>query len=143
MAGTTRLRMQKRKQRVGTSHCVALPRAKWRSWLNGNGRWFVRQSSFSGFARRSFSRQLRGEKEIGERRGTSCSPVFRLVSAFRVLFYTCPISVSLFLPRSSSLFRLHSAATRHMDAHEELASSAAREKGLGNLLRDSLPSLNE
>lgn len=36
------------------------------------------------------------ESERSERRGASCSSVFRLASAFRVLFYTHSISVSLF-----------------------------------------------
>nr|KAF7406770.1 hypothetical protein H0235_014426 [Vespula pensylvanica] len=48
---------------------MACRKRNWHSRLSGNGRWFVRQSSFSAFAWRSFSRrQLRGEKkEIGRR----------------------------------------------------------------------------
>lgn len=57
---------------------------------------------------------------------TSCSPLFRLASAFRVL-HSLNLRFSLFLPRYSLsrsfsfYFRLPacSAATRHMDAHEE------------------------
>jgi len=70
---------------------------KWRSRLNWNGRWFVRQSSFSGFARRSFLRQLRGEKD--QREGASPVRFFRLASAFRVLLLTIPspiLTLSLF-----------------------------------------------
>lgn len=82
----------------------------WHSRLNGNRRWFVRQNSFSGFARRSFSRQLQGEKG---------RPLFvdlpTRFYTFWMLSYTrspsCLALISLSLPGS--------ATTRHMNAHEE------------------------
>jgi len=98
---------------------------KWRSRLNWNGRWFVRQSSFSGFACRSFLRQLRGERD---RRGAPPVRFFRLASAFRVLLltdiysYTYSIFVFPFFLASLFLafhFLARSMATRHMDAYEE------------------------
>lgn len=83
-------------------------------------------------------------------RRASRSPVFRLASAFRVLSYTYPISVSLLSCLCNLSFSLYFrlparfVATRHMDAYEERPlRCVAREKGLGNHLRDSLPSLNE
>lgn len=151
--GTTRPRMQTEEEATRTGWHDALCRVasrerKWRSWLNGNGRWFVRQNSFSGFAWRSFSRQLRGEKEIGEKGHLLlaglptrlCFPSALLYSSYlrfsflRFLFLPCSFSLRTFVSQSRS------AATRHMDAHEE---RLLREKGLGNRLRDSLPSLNE
>lgn len=109
-------------------HCNWRER-NWHSRLNGNRRWFVRQSSFSGLARRSFSRQLQGEKG-------------------RLLFTDLPARFySPRMPSYTRSFLLHShlsarsATTRHMDAHEERL--LRREKGLGNRLQDSLPSLNE
>jgi len=104
---------------------------KWRSRLNWNGRWFVRQSSFSGFARRSFLRQLWGEKDRWE--GASPVRFFRFASAFecyyllyRILYllYLCFSFFLAFLSLSLSLslafhFLARSMATRHMDAYEE------------------------
>lgn len=87
-------------------HCNWRER-NWHSRLNGNRRWFVRQSSFSGLARRSFSRQLQGEKG-------------------RLLFTDLPARFySRRMPSYTRSFLLHShlsarsATTRHMDAHEE------------------------
>jgi len=87
-------------------HCNWRER-NWHSRLNGNRRWFVRQSSFSGLARRSFSRQLQGEKG-------------------RLLFTDLPARFySPRMPSYTRSFLLHShlsarsATTRHMDAHEE------------------------
>lgn len=87
-------------------HCNSRER-NWHSRLNGNRRWFVRQSSFSGLARRSFSRQLQGEKGRP------------LLTDLPTRFY------SLWMPFYTRSFLLHShlsarsATTRHMDAHEE------------------------
>lgn len=59
---SSRIRRKRTGWRVASRrHCNSRER-NWHSRLNGNRRWFVRQSSFSGFARRSFSRQLQGEK---------------------------------------------------------------------------------
>lgn len=67
----------KREKRVGESREL-----NWYSRLSGNGRWFVRQSNFSGLGRRSFSRQLQGEKEEEQERATSCTPILRSSASF-------------------------------------------------------------
>lgn len=117
-------------QRV-VSRRIASRQRKWCSWLNGNSRWFVRQSSFSGFARRSFSRQLRGEKEIGEKGHLLFASLPTRLCFPSALLYLLYLRFSLFLPHSFSLyFRLpaRSAATRHMDAHEERLLHCTRKR---------------
>lgn len=115
------------------SRCVALRwlsrERNWHSRLNGNGRWFVRQSSFSTYARRSFSKQLQGERGRGRREG---APPALAGLPTRFCFPN-----ALLHSLSSWLRRLLDIWTHTKNA------SVTREKGLGNSLRDSLPSLNE
>lgn len=87
---------------------IALPR-KWRSRLNGNGQWFVRQSSFSEFARRSFSRQLRGEKEIGEKGHLLFATLPTRFCFLSALLYLLYLRFSLFLPLYSRFLILLSS----------------------------------
>lgn len=99
-------RHEETRGRVGwrriASHCVASRASNWHSRLNGNGRWFVRQSSFSGYARRSFSKQLQGE---GERRWSARRGASRRSSDSSLLPECAPaLSLSLYSRSSLSLF---------------------------------------
>lgn len=102
----------------------------WHSRLNGNRRWFVRQNSFSGFARRSFSRQLQGEK--GRPLFVDLPTRFYFLNALLYSLFLAFTLISLPVPRLLDIW-----------THTKNATSVAREKGLGNRLQDSLPSLNE
>lgn len=70
------------------------------------------------------------------RRDASCSPIFQLASTLLecppILALSCFTLISLPVPRLLDIW-----------THTKNVSSVAREKGLGNRLQDSLPSLNE
>lgn len=71
------------------------------------------------------------------RRDAPCSLVFRLASTFWMLSYTRSFLLH------SHLISLPVPQLLDIWTHTKNASSVAREKGLGNRLQDSLPSLNE